>query len=207
MNVKDNSTNKRNFSFHLMSFLFGAGKTNNKSDKELRLFVISATVILWSVLSLIAVGIFYFGSGLIFVEVLIDTLMVASLVGIGVSILSVIGKSDWNNDYGHGLFLRSFGYNVGLFILTIMIGSGVGMKEYREPVKEFQFMTTDVTDCQYKITMVSENLTYDYCSDYNTEYQELSETKDIDAMLVGSLKYGSNKANHVEFIKRKVVKG
>ena len=207
MNVKDNSTNKRNFNFHLMSFLFGGGKTDNKSDKELRIFVISATVVLWSVLSLVAVGIFYFGNGLIFSKVLVDTLLVASLIGIGVAALSVVGKSDWNNTYGNGLFIRTLGYNVGLFILTIIVDSGVGMKEYREPVKEFQFMTTDVGGCHYKIKMVSENLTYDYCSDRNTEYDILRGTKDINAMLVGSVKYGTNRADHVEFIKRKAVKG
>lgn len=88
----------------------------------------------------------------------------------------------------------------------VIIDSGIANTKYVESVKEFQFYTTDVDDCQYKITMKSENLTYDYCSDYSTEYKELYAAKEIDAILTGTKKYGDNKADYVEFVKRKVVK-
>lgn len=210
MNVRDNSTKKKINMEKIVAILFGGGTSDShRHDKNLKMFVVGPTIVLWSIVSLVSVGVFYFNNGLIFGETIMLGLLIASMIGMGMSILGLLDKSDWNTEFGMGLFLRALGYNIALFLLVLTVDSGPGLKEYREPVKEFQFMVTDVDKCEYKITMRSEHLVYDYCSDYSseyTEYKELEKAKDINAMLVGKVKYGVNKADYVEFIKRNVVK-
>lgn len=207
MNVRDNSSKERKpLNIDLASLIFGGGKpSDHRHDKDLRMFVIGSTIILWLLAALISIGVFYFGNDMIFGKTLINGLLIASLLGIGSALLSVIGKSDWNSTYGNGLFARSLGYNIVLFLIVMTVDIGVG-KELREPVKEFKFLVTDVKNCQYKISMVSENLTYDYCSDYSSEYKELESSQEISAVLVGKNQYGANKADYVEFIKKQIVK-
>jgi len=207
MNVRDNTNSRKKIDFDILSFLFGGPSTKNGShhNSGLKMYVIGMTVLLWAIVSIISVAVFYFNEDMIFGSVMIHGLMVASMIGGGITLVSIMAHNDWNTNYGWGLFNRSLGYNTALFLLTLTIDSGVGMQEYREPVKEFQFMTTDIKDCEYKIKMVSEHLTYDYCSDFNREYNDLVERNDIDAFLTGKTKYGTNKADFVEFIKKKVV--
>jgi hypothetical protein len=208
MNVRDNSKSKKKINMEkIIAMIFGGGTSDShRYEETLKMFVIGPTVVLWSIIALVSIGVYYFNDGMVFGQTMMEGLLIASMIGMGMAVIGLIGKSDWNSEFGLGLFLRALGYNIALFLLVLTVDSGPGLKEYREPVKEFQFMVTDLDKCGYKITMKSEHLVYDYCSDYNAEYNELEKAKEINAMLVGKVKYGVNKADHVEFIKRNVVK-
>jgi len=206
MNIIDNSS-KKSGSFHLKSLILGAGKEDDKTNSDLRIYVLATTFLLWGIMVILGVGIFYFNSDVTNIwDSIVNTLMFGSMVGGAIFLVALPARNDWNRDYGLGIVTRIGLYNVLLFVVTVAISSGFGSKEYREPVKEFQFYTTDVKGCENKITMKSENMVYQYCSDYDSTYNSMIKSKDISATLIGTMKYGSNEADHVEFMQREVVK-
>ena len=198
MNIKD----RKSISFK--SLIFGAGPEDTDTNANLRVFVMGATIILWGIFFILSIGMFYISEKAVLVEIIIDGLLIASSLGTVATLISIMGKSDFNKQYGMGMFIRALSYNVVLFLTLVLIDTNISVKEYKEPVKEFQFLTTDIDKCNYLIRMKSDNLTYDYCSDYDSEYKELEKAEVINAVLVGKVKFGINNAAHVEFIKKKV---
>ena len=208
MNIKQEKKKmKLNISLvGIIAFVFGGGTQGR--DKDLKIFTIGITLLLWS--GAVAIGTIVYimgGTDMVYLEMIVKTLMIASVAGIGITLISTLANNDFNSDYGWGLWWRALIYNILSFGIFYSIHSGVTVIEQREKVTSFELITSDIDDCTYMVKMKSKTLVYEHCSDYSTTTDRVRKTKDLNAYLVGAIKYGTNKASHFEFVDKKIMVG
>ncbi len=200
---------KINISFNtdsIISFIFGGG-TEGKS-KDLRLFSMGSTMGIWFAAFLGGSIIFLMnGTTMVYVETLVYSFMIAGLVGFGATIVSTFGNGDFNSEYGWGMWWRSLIYNILFFASFYLINTGATVVEHRELVTEFELVKSDIKDCKYMVKMKSDTLVYDHCSDYDHTYNDIRDSKDLNVYLIGKVRYGTNEADHMETVTKKIKRG
>lgn len=162
-----------------------------------------ATFGFWGISVVVAIGLFVLNDGGVIWDYIFKTLGVSAGIGFGMAIISLIGRSDWNRQYGQAMWNRVVGYNVVVFLLAMSIQNNIGMTPITEPVKSVQFVKTDIKNCTYSIKLESQNMKYTYCESLGLSYDRTRD--DISKMqvnLVGYHKYGDFIASNVEFVEK-----
>jgi len=205
MNIKESRKPfKLNFS-GLVSFIFGGGTESRNND--LKMFTIGLTVALWFAASLFASIVYLVnGTDMVYLEAVVYGVMISSIIGFGITVLSLLGQNDWNVVYGWGIWWRAIIANMVIFALFYSINVGATVIEQREVVNEFQLVKTDIKDCEYMVKMKSDSLYYNHCSKYNQTYEEIIKDKNLNVYLIGKVRYGTNEADHMETVAKTIVR-
>lgn len=187
---------------NLLSLVFGGSK-----DDELYMYVLGATLGAWFAAMIIGSIVFLMnGTQMIYIETIVNALMIGAIAGFGLTVLSLAGNNDYNRTYGWGMWWRALIFNMLGFAIFYTIHTGATVDEHRESVKSFELVTSDIKDCEYMVKMESDSLVYNHCSSYDHTYKRIEESEDINAYLIGQLRYGSNVASHFEIVNKKIVK-
>lgn len=201
MNIKQE---KKLFNFDMKAirtFFLGGNSTN-----DLFQYTLMATVGVW--LSAFVIGTLTYITGvtnMVYLEAITTSLLISSIIGIGVVFLTAIGGAEFNSSYGWGIWRRSVLYNGIIFIVFYSISSGFYVEEQREKITSFELSTTDVNDCEYKVKMKSNTLIYEHCSNDATTQVKINATKQLNVYLIGKVRYGTNIADHYEFIESVII--
>jgi len=205
MNIKE-SREPFNFSGDkLVSFLFGGNSEGRNA--ELKMWTIGLTVGMWFAAAIFGSIVYLMnGTGMVFLESVVFAVMVSTMAGFGISVLSLLAKNDWNDTYGWGIWWRAVIYNIIMFATFYMINTGATVAEHREIVNEFQLVKTDIKDCEYMVKMKSDSLFYNHCSGYDHTYKDIMKDKDLNVYLIGKVRYGTNEADHMETVAKTIVR-
>lgn len=141
----------------------------------------------------------------------IDTLLlsfyVSSVLGLAISIISLIGFDEFKktDNLGWRVWWRVTLFHLIIFSTTSYIRATFSnTSEISEPVTSMQFVETDLEKCKNSIKMKSKSFNYTYCSDDFRAYYDKQKNKNIQANLIGYVSYGTQKVDHVEFIAREL---
>ena len=198
MNIKSGSKNTK----PILDIMFGG---NNEKDTALNNLVMASTVGIWFASMFVGVIIYMIGNTtMVILHVLVNASLIAGLGSLIIAVIGVMAHNDWNRTYGLGMLLRIVFWGLLLVISSFVTNKYQLAEEVREPVLSFQFVRSDVKDCEAKIRMKSKSFTYDYCSSYSSDYDVILRNKDIKAVLTGGVQYGSPHASHVEFIEKSI---
>ncbi len=205
MNIKES---RKPFKFNfggIVPFLFGGGTEGR--DKDLKMFTVGLTVALWFAASLFASVVYLMnGTDMVYLEAVVYGVMISSIGGFGITVLSLLGHNDWNSDYGWGIWWRAIIANMVIFATFYSINIGATVVEQREVVNEFQLVKTDIKDCEYMVKMKSDSLFYNHCSGYDHTYNDIMKDKDLNVYLIGKVRYGTNEADHMETVAKTIVR-
>ena len=141
------------------------------------------------------------------IDTLLLSFIVGSILGLAGAIISLIGFDEFRkkDNLGWRIWWRVILFHLIVFASASYIRATFSnTSETSEPVTSMQFVETDLEKCKNSIKMKSKTFNYTYCSDDIRSYYEKQQNKNIQANLIGSISYGKQKVNHVEFITREL---
>lgn len=192
MNIKSTSVNP--FKFITARTLWGGDKNNGA--------VIVGTItqtVFASVLGAV-LGLFKFYNFNVLGSIAI-TVLLASLVFTGITLIALLFAGDFDRDDWRR-WMRLIIYNV--VVLSFMVYMFKDASPIlTEKVKSVDLVKTDITGCKFSVRLQSEHLQYEMCSDDNANFEIFKNPPNVH--LVGSIKFGNNKAKSIEYIDKHIV--
>lgn len=161
---------------------------------------IAGTIGAWVVGFILAIVIFYMNNSNgqeVLSSYILNTEIIFSASISVICILFIVGASDFGQN-GWPIWRRIIISNI-ILLISLMYISTMDQTEVREPATRLEFVSTDVKDCKYSVRMVSKNLKYTFCTDYDSEYEKLAKANKESIILVSNSKTES-RANHYEYL-------
>ena len=205
MNIKEDKQTAKKITETLKSFLFGA----NEAEKEARVPMYAATF--GVIIASLVVGyiIYLLSSDAILVEFLTVSLIIGSIIGIGLTLVSLIASAEFNKIYGWGIWFRSILINLLVFSTAMFANKSFddGKTISTEYVTAYTLVKTDITGCPFRVDMESKNLTYSTCSKDGNFYSSLNNGETPIRLSI-SEKYGVKTVTNYEIVSHVVkIKG
>lgn len=206
MNIKEDKQTAKKIIEMIKSFLFGA----NEEEKEARMPMYTATFGVMIVSLVVGCIFFLLTNNAIFVEYMIASLIIGSIIGIGLTLVSLIASAEFNKNYGWGVWFRSIIINLLIFSVAMLVNKSYDNEKTTayEYVTAYSLVKTDVKNCHFRVDMESKNLTYSTCSNSSKFYESLNNGETQIRLLI-SEKYGVKTVTNYEIISNvvKIKKG
>lgn len=187
MNIKSTSVNP--FKFITPRTLWGGDKNNGLVIFSTVIGTLAATVVGF------VLGMFNFYNFNVLGSIAL-TVLVVSIFFTCMTLISLLGSGDFEGDDWRK-WCRALCYNVFVVAFIVFL-----FKEsspiLNEKVKSIDLVKTDTVGCKYSVRLKSENLQYEMCSDDNANFVIFKNPPKVH--LVGSLRFGNNKAKNIEYI-------
>lgn len=168
------------------------------TDSSVKYFSIVPTVALWMCGASIGALQYFFGSSsLLLMTVLLKGLLIMSLFGIVLAVLSLFGHSDWHK-CGQKLWNRVVIYNF-IMLAMCMYFKTEYIQQINEPVKMISFFQKNIEDCEYSAILKSKNMEYEFCSEYESKIK-VFRVENLRVKLWGRTSLGQSIATHYEIV-------